>query len=99
VIPNGGGAPTFAAGGANFSSVTFSSPDLYCLTPAATVNPAAATPVVSADIAGQSTTAGVPYAVLDSKACAANQFGVRTFLLSATGPSASNTVPFTIVVP
>ena len=91
-----GPAPVFVPGQtANFTSVTFVAPNVYCLTPAAGINPAAASPAVSAAAA-----AGIPsLATLSQTGCAAGQIGVQTYNYPSGSPAASNGVAFTVIVP
>lgn len=93
---NPGPTPTFASGQtSNFTAVTFVSPNVYCLTPAAPINAAATSPAVTA-----ATAAGTPaLASLSQTGCAAGQIGVQTYAYPGGAPTASNGVGFTVIVP
>jgi hypothetical protein len=93
---NPGPAPTFAAGQTTgFSAVGFVPPNIYCLTPAASINAAATAPAVTPTSA-----AGVPVlAYLSQTGCPPGQLGVQTYNLGGSTPTASSGVGFTVVVP
>jgi hypothetical protein len=93
---NPGPAPTFAAGQTTgFSAVSFVAPNIYCLTPAASINPAATSPAVT-----PASAASVPVlAYLSQTGCAPGQLGVQTYNFAGSTPTASNGVGFTVVVP
>jgi Collagen triple helix repeat (20 copies) len=97
-VVNPGPAPTFASGQmTGFSAVAFVPPNIYCLTPVASINPATTAPAVT-----PASAAGVPVlAYLSHTGCAAGQLGVQTynFTGSTPTPTASSGVGFTIVVP
>jgi hypothetical protein len=92
-----GPTPTFASGQmTGFTAVAFVAPNIYCLTPVASINPATTAPAVTPTAA-----AGVPVlAYLSRTGCGAGQLGVQTYTFSgSTPPTASSGVGFTIVVP
>jgi Collagen triple helix repeat (20 copies) len=96
-VVNPGPAPTFASGQmTGFSAVAFVAPNIYCLTPAASINRAATAPAVT-----PASAAGVPVlAYLSQTGCAAGQVGVQTYSFTgSTTPTASSVVGFTIVIP
>jgi hypothetical protein len=95
-VVNPGPAPTFAAGQTTgFSAVAFVAPNIYCLTPAASINSAATAPAVTPASAG-----GVPVlAYLSQTGCAPGQLGVQTYNFTGSTPTASSGVGFTVVVP
>jgi hypothetical protein len=72
----------------------------YCLTPVAGISPATTAPAITPD-EGLSTGVAVPLAVLNSKQlpCTSGEFRVDTYSLTTGGPTPSNAVAFTIVVP
>jgi hypothetical protein len=96
-VVNPGPAPTFAAAQTTgFSAVSFVAPNIYCLTPSASINPATTAPAVTPASAG-----GVPVlASLSQTGCGAGQLGVQTYnFTGAATPTATSSVGFTIVVP
>lgn len=91
-----GPTPSLASGqSSGFTAVSFVGPNIYCLTPSASINPAATSPAVTPSSAG-----GVPVlAFLSQTGCAAGQIGVQTYNFTGSTPTASNGVGFTVVVP
>ena len=90
-----GTPPTFVQN-SGFTAVARTGTGVYCLTPAAGIDPATSVAVVSVDWYHSSGTNLLAQVSLPSAACAANEFEVRTFLDDGT---ASDDVAFTIVVP
>ena len=88
--------PAFQAGHVkNFVSVTRPSNDVYCLTPAADIDPATAAPVASVNEGESGGALNLLFVGVETSvsACSPGQFEVRTH-----GPSA-NVVAFDIAVP
>jgi hypothetical protein len=81
--------------------VRHAAPGTYCLTPAASIQPAGAAPVVGGE-AGLSGPGVIPLAVLDGRptACAVTEIEVQTYNAAGTaGPTPSDDAAFTILVP
>ena len=102
VNPFAVGGPAFVAGATrNFTGLTRPTTGVYCLTPAAGIDPARTSPVVSPERSALPVGGGLlAYVSAARTGCPATAFQVETFDWVAGGdPAHSDQVAFTIIIP
>jgi hypothetical protein len=93
-------ASLISAQTANITAVSEVKPGVYCLAPAAGINPATETAAVSPEVSYSS--GGVPGVIAlnaQDTDCPANNFEVETYTPGSATPTLASGYAFTIVVP